>query len=148
MPTAAKLVAAIIFAGVAWLAADQYVPLMPDGRPAGVLREVSAIIGVMCGWVILGGFLMKPRGRIEAMGTGVRTSLTIAFFVLLIFSVWDMLARSVQGRYAGPMEAVLDIFGRALVLGRPLFSPEVVSVLLLGGLIGGAVAQFARTRWK
>lgn len=148
MPTAAKLVAAIIFAVVAWLAADQYAPLMPDGRPAGVLREVSAIIGVMCGWTVLGGFLMKPRGRIEAMGTGVRTSITITVIVLVIFSVWDMLYRSIQGRYDGPMEAVLDIFGRAVVLGQPMFNPGVVSVLLLGGLIGGAAAHWAGSKWK
>lgn len=148
MPTAAKLVAALILAAVAWIAADQYAPLLPDGRPAGVLREVSAIIGIICGWMILGGFLMKPRGRIEAMGTGVRTSLTIAFLVLVIFSVWDMLYRSTQGRYDGPMEAFLDVFGRAVVLGRPMFNPEVVSVLLLGGLFAGAMAHWAGSKWK
>lgn len=148
MPTAAKLVAAVTFAIVAFLAADQYAAVIPDGRPPGVLREVSAIVGLLCGWFILGNFLMTPRGQVEAMGTGMRTSVTLAFILLMAFAVWDMLGRALDGRYRNPLESILDIFGRALVLGKPIFTPGVLGVLLLGGLIGGALAHFASRRWK
>lgn len=148
MPTAAKLVAAVVCAIVAYLAAAQYAAVIPDGRPAGLLREVSAVVGFLCGWFVLGNFLMKPRGQIEAMGTGMRTSVTMTFILLMAFSVWEMLLRAIDGRYKNPLDSILDIFGRALVLGKPIFTPGVLGVLLLGGLFAGVVAHYASTRWK
>lgn len=148
MPTASKLVAAIVCAIVAFLAAGQYAAVMPDGRPAGLLPEVSAIVGFLSGWFVLGNFLTRPRARLEAVGTGIRTSVTMAFILLIGFSTWEMLLRAIDGRYKNPLEAVLDIFGRALVLGQPIFTPGVLGMLLLGGLVAGAVAHFASTRWK
>lgn len=148
MPTAGKMVAAVFFAGVAWVAAHLYAAEVPDGRPAGLLREIAAMIGLICGWLIMGSFLNKPRGRIEAMGTGMRTALTLTVFTLLGYAIWDMLMRAIDGRYKEPMQAVLDIFARAIALGRPILSPEVLGTLLLGGLAGGAVSHWAASRWK
>lgn len=148
MPTAAKLVAAVVFAMVAYLAAMQYAPVMPEGRPTGLLAEVSALIGLLCGWFIMGDFLSRPRGRIEAMGTGVRVSVTMAFVTLIVFSIVEMMERAIEGRYKSPMEAVLDIFGRALSFGQPILTPGVLAALALGGLFGGAVAHWAAARWK
>lgn len=148
MPTAAKLVAAIVFAAVAFLAADQYAPLIPDGRPAGALREVAALIGLICGWFVMGDFLKKPHGMVESMGTGLRCSVTIAFTLLVMYSVWEMLMRSIDGRYRGVQDAILDVFARLLALGTPIFTPGVLGVLVLGGLFGGAAAQVAASRWK
>lgn len=148
MPTAAKLMAAVCFAVVAYVAADQYAFFIPDGRPPGLLREISALIGVICGWSVLGRFLERPRTRVEAMGTGIRTSATMAFFTLLLFSIGDVLNKAIDGRYKDPKEALLDVFARAIVLGTPIVTSTVLAVLLLGGLLAGAIAQMAGARWK
>jgi hypothetical protein len=148
MPTAAKLFSAIVFAGVAWLAAQLYAQALPDGRPAGLLREISALVGVVCGWFIMGRFARRGRGRVESMGTGVRTSLSIVVSLVLLFAVREMLQRSVKGRYDSPMDAVLGIFEQALILGGSVFQLEVLAVLLLGGLFGGAVAHWAAENWN
>lgn len=148
MPTAAKLFSAIVFAGVAWLAAQLYAQALPDGRPAGLLREISALVGVVCGWFIMGRFARRGRGRVESMGTGVRTSLAIVASLVLLFAIRDMLQRSVKGRYDSPMDAVLGIFEQALILGGTVFQLEVLAVLLLGGLFGGAVAHWAAENWN
>ncbi len=148
MPTAAKLVAAIAFAIVAALAAHLYVLAMPDGRPAGYLREISGLIGAFCGWMIMGPLAGGDRGRIEAMGTGVRTSLTIAILVVLVFSIRDMLQRSMKGRYDAPMDAILGIFEQALELGSPVLQADIIGVLLLGGLMGGAISHWAGRTWR
>ena len=148
MPTASKLFAAIVFAGVAYLAADLYALKLTSGRPPGYLREVSALIGLVCGWWIMGPLGGAGRGRIEAMGTGIRTSFTIVVFVLLTFAIHDMLLRSVKGRYDSPMDAVLGIFELCLVLVKPVFSADIIGVLLLGGLIGGAVSHWAGRNFK
>lgn len=148
MPTAAKLVAGLCFAFVAYLAAAQFVLALPGGRPAGVMREVSAVVGLLCGWFILGGFFRKPRSFVEAAGTGIRTSVTLAFVLVIAYSIWDVLGRAVDGRYRSPLDSVLDVFARLLVLGQPVFTPGVLGVLLVGGILGGACAHFASTRWK
>lgn len=148
MPTAAKLVAGLVYAVIAWLAADQYAAAMPPDQPSGWLREVSAAIGLVVGWRVMGGFLVRKRSRVEAMGTGLRTSLTVAFFALVAFSVAEMLARAIDGRYPDPMAAVTDVFAQALRLGEGLLNVNVLGVLLLGGLMGGALAHMASSKWK
>lgn len=148
MPTAAKLVSAIAFACIAFLAAHLYGQAMPGGRPAGVLRETSAVIGVLCGWFIMGASAPRARGRIEAMGTGIRTSFTMVVFVVLIFACVDALDRAMKGRYDSPLDAFLGVLEQALVLAPPVAAPGVLGVLLLGGLFGGALAHWAGQRWS
>ncbi|MDP4033815.1 MAG: TrgA family protein [Pseudorhodobacter sp.] len=148
MPTAAKLVAAIAFALIAYLAAHFYALAMPEGRPSGVLREVSAVVGVLCGWFVMGPFAPRARNRVDSMGAGIRTSLTIVVVVVLIFACADMLDRAMKGRYKTPLDAMLGIFEQALGLVPPLAQPDILGVLLLGGLVGGALAHWAGQKWN
>ena len=148
MPTAAKLVSAITFAVIAFLAAHLYgLALSGGGQPIGVLREVSAVVGVLCGWFIMGPSAHRARGQIEAMGTGLRTSLTMVLVVIVIFAVVEMLDRAIKGRYDTPLDAALGVIEQALVLAPTLVRADVLSVLLLGGLFGGALAHWAGRRW-
>lgn len=148
MPTAAKLFAAVAFALVAAVAAHLYAQDLPEGRSAGLLREVSALVGLACGWVVMGGAAHRTRSRVDAMGTGIRTSLTIVVMVVLIFAIADVLGRAMKGRYKTPLDAILGVFEQALLLAPPLAQPDILGVLLLGGLIGGAVAHWAGRRWN
>lgn len=147
MPTAAKLVSAIVFAVIALAAAHLYARSSGTVVSTGLLREVSATVGALSGWFIMGPQAQRVRGRVEAMGTGVRTSLTIAAVVILIFAVLEMLDRAIKGRYDDPLEAALGVFERALVLAPTLVRADVLSVLLLGGLFGGALAHWVSRRW-
>lgn len=147
MPTAAKLFAAIAFALVAAVAAQLYVLALPAGRAGGSLREVSALVGLICGWTIMGAAAHRARSRVDAMGTGIRTSFTIVIVVVVIFACVEMLDRAIKGRYKTPLDAVLGVFEQALVLAPPLARPDILGVLLLGGLVGGAIAHWAGQRW-
>ncbi len=148
MPTAAKLFSAIMFAGVAYLSAHLYALNLPGGRPPGWLREMSGLIGLICGWWIMGSFASRPAGRIEAMGTGIRTAFTSALLVLIMFAFVEMLSRSMKGRYDSPTEAVLAVFDLILNLGRNMMTGEILGVLILGGILGGAVAHWAGRTWR
>ncbi|MFN4128922.1 MAG: TrgA family protein [Paracoccaceae bacterium] len=147
MPTAAKLFAAIAFALVAVIAAQLYALSMPEGRPTGMLYAVSVGVGLLCGWRVMGPAAKRARGRVDAMGSGFRTSVTIVVLVVLIFACADMLDRAMKGRYKTPLDAVLGVFEQALALAPPLAQPDLIGVLLLGGLLGGAVAHWAGQRW-
>ncbi|NEX45523.1 TrgA family protein [Pseudotabrizicola algicola] len=147
MPTAAKLFAAIAFALVSAVTAHFYVLSLPESRPVGALYLVSVAVGIICGWLIMGPAAKRARGRVDAMGSGVRTALTIAVVVVLIFACADMLDRALKGRYKTPLDALLGVFEQALVLAPPLARPDIIGVMLLGGLLSGAVAHWAGRRW-
>jgi Na+-translocating ferredoxin:NAD+ oxidoreductase RnfE subunit len=148
MPTAAKLFSAIVFAGVAWIAALFYAQAMPLSQQVGVFKEICAMAGVFCGWFVMGRFAKRGRSRVESMGAGVRTSLALVVGLVLIFAIREMLERAVDGRYKNPMDALLGVFERMLVLGNSVLQVEVLIVLLFGGLFGGAVAHWAAENWN
>ncbi|MCC6306562.1 MAG: TrgA family protein [Rhodobacteraceae bacterium] len=146
MPTAAKLVAALVFAAVAFLGASVYVPLLPEGTQARWFAAASAAIGALVGWLVMGP--LAGRGLVAAMGYGLRTAATIVFWTGLLFSGREMILRSLNMRYDGPMEAVVGVFDIALDYGRLLADPQILAVLGLGGMVGGIAAELASRRWK
>lgn len=148
MPTAAKLISALVFAGITWLVAFLYAQGLSEGRPPAGLLGGSVVIGLLCGWIIMGRFASRPCGRVEAMGTGLRTAFTSALAVLFVFALAEMLKRSMKGRYSDPMQAVLSVFDLMLTQGQEMISAEIMAVLLLGGLLGGALAHWAGRTWR
>ena len=75
--------------------------------------------------------------------------ITIAFWLVLGFSITEMLYRATQMRYGGsPMQAVLAVFELMLYYARLMVTPEVLGTLLIGGLVGGLLAEAASRRWR
>ena len=148
MPTAAKAMAGLAFALVAFLAAQAVKApgVMPEGTQFGWFSEITAGIGFLCGWIVMGGLVGK--GYPEAVASGLRVSVTILFWALLGFAIYDMVLQSMKMRYHGPMEAVLDVFNIMMVNGRRILTVEILGVLAVGGAIGGALAEWAGRRWK
>lgn len=145
MPTAAKLAAAAAFAIVAAIAAHLFIPALPEGTPPGWLREVSAAIGLLCGWWIMGNRVGKGYG--EAAGSGILTSALSLFWVMLVFSIVTMVKRSMRMLYDGPMDAVIGVFDLMLDYGALLAAPATPAALILGGILGGWFTEWAGRRW-
>ena len=146
MPTAAKLAAAVAFALVGAIAAHLYIPVLPEGARTPWLREVSALVGALCGWVVMGP--RAGRGRGESIGAGLLTSALILFWVLVIYAIAQMIERSMHMMYDGPMEAVLGVFDLMLKYGALLAAPATPVALVVGGALGGLVAEWAGRRWS
>lgn len=146
MPTAARLIAGVIFAAVAALAAHLFIPALPEGTQVGYLREISAGLGLICGWMIMGRLTGKGYG--EAMGSGIRTAISIAFWALLGFSIYVMVDKSTRMLYDGPMAALLGTFDLMLGYGKMMLTPGVLGTLLIGGIIGGVLAEWGGRRWR
>ena len=147
MPTAAKLVAALCFAAVGWLAANAHVPALGENAAVGLFRELTALIGLIAGWRVLGNRV--GRGTGEAVGAGLLTSVVLVFFALLLFAIYLMFQRALTAQpYDGPMDAVLGVFAIMMDQGRKMLTVGVLGVLVLGGVLGGAAAEWARNRWR
>lgn len=147
MPTAARLIAALWFAAVGWLAANAFVPQLGEGASPGVLREVAAGLGLLSGWLVMGG--AAGRGYVDAVGAGLKTAIVLAFFTLLGFSIWQMVEASMRGHYgSSPMAAILGIFEFMMENARAMAIPGVLGVLGAGGIAGGLAAEGAARTWR
>jgi hypothetical protein len=146
MPTAAKLTAAVAFALLALVAADTFVKHLPAGTALGFFREITAAIGFVVGWIVMGA--LAGHGYREAIGHGIRTSITVVFWALLGFSIYFMIRKSMHMMYDGPMEAVLGIFDLMLEYAKKLVALDMAVVLLGGGALAGLLAEWAGKRWS
>ena len=146
MPTAAKMIAAVAFALVGWLAAFHYVPQLPEGTSTGFFREITAALGFLIGWLTLGPAV--GRGYREALALGLRTSLLLLAWALVGFSVYRMILRSTKMTYQDAGEAVLDVPMLMLYYGKLMGSTPFIATLIIGGVLGGFATEFAARRWR
>lgn len=146
MPTGAKAMAAITFAVAGWLTANVYVPNMPEATSVGYMRELTALLGAIVGWRVMGTSVGK--GYFRAVGSGWKTMLILIFFALLFFGIYEMLQLSVRLRYDGPIEAILDVFRRMLDRSVPLLTPPVLATIAIAGGIAGVLTENAGRRWR
>lgn len=146
MPTAAKLVGAVLFALTAFLAAEFYKPGMPEGTQFGYFSHICAAIGFFSGWNLMGK--RTGYGSSAAISTGIQTSVTIVFLALFGFSMYHMVIRSMQLRYDGLSEAMSDVFKLLVDNGALMLNVRVIGALLIGGVVGGLLTDIAGRRWS
>lgn len=146
MPTAAKLVAALLFAALGVVAVWIYGTLLPEATPRGGLVPSVVIIGLLCGWRIMGRAVGQGFGG--AIGNGISTGVAITFLMVLLWSGVEMIERSTKMRYDGPMEAVLGMLALMVDYGTLLLDPELLGVVLIGSAVVGLAAESASRRWS
>ncbi len=145
MPTISKLIAAVIFAITAFLTAEAFKLGMPEDVQYGQFNAICTGIGLLCGWIVMGN--LTGRGYRAAAGSGLRTAVTFTVWALLVCSIILMVRKAFKKRYDGPMEALVDIFGLALENSMRLLTVELLSTLIVGGIMGGLIAEWAKRRW-
>lgn len=146
MPTGAKLIAGICFAIVGWLAAEAYIPLLPQDTRTGYFREIMVVLGFVLGWMTLGPNV--GRGYGDAASLGMRTSFLLVFWGLLGISIYFMVRRSTRMMYDNAGDAILDVPMLMLRYAGLMGSVPLIAVLVVGGVIGGVLTEFAGRRWK
>ncbi len=146
MPTAAKLVGAITFFAVGWFVALQVLLTLPEGTPARYFPLTIALIGLVQGWMVAGA--RAGNGFSAAISSGLRSSLQIAFFGLLLFALRTMFIRSADLRYDDPGEATIETLELFLEYLTQSLTIEIWGALLVGGVIGGILTEFAARAWR
>jgi hypothetical protein len=145
MPTAARLVAAIFLAIVAYIVSRMIMPLMPESTDFGVFVPLNVVLGILAGW-----FVMGPRvGR--GVSAGINNGLT-GIFVLLLWGIGvqacnEMVRLAMKHRYDGPMEAVVAIFQIGAEFGLQIATVPIGSFLAVAAIVGGLMVEFAGRRW-
>jgi hypothetical protein len=146
MPTAAKLFAAFAFMAIGFLTAEVIKPHMSEGTQFGAFTPISALIGLVCGWRVLGP--AAGRGDVQAFGTGVKTSVVMVLLGLLLFGIERMLVNALRRTYDGPMDALVGIVQIAIEYAQVLVAWDIMAVLVVGGGLAGLLTEWAARRWR
>lgn len=146
MPTAAKLVAALSFAFLAWVVCIVVEGLLPEAQRIGRLYSVSIIAGALGGWFVSGA---APRASmVEAAATGLRTATMVTISALFAFALGTMLDVAMRGLYRGPMDAFLDIFNEFVDFGAMILNAPTLATIAIGGILAGMLTESAGRRWR
>lgn len=145
MPTAARLVAAVLLGALAWVASDIVRGLMPDHTRFGWFNWVNLALGILCGWVVIGNRV--GLGYVASFATGLTGGVALFGWAVFIQSFNEMLRLALDRRYDGPMEAVVAIFQIGLDYVSYLGDIPLFGTLFFGSIIAGILAEFAHRRW-
>jgi hypothetical protein len=148
MPTAGKLIGAIVFAALAYFVGDLIRPLLIEtkGTRTGGLPVVNAFIGLLMGWRIMG----KGAGKTyrASFGYGLTTLAAIVFWCLVFWSGYEMIQKSMKGRYDGAMHALKNMAELAIDYAKLVAVDEVVVPALVGALFVSWLTEFFARRWS
>ena len=78
MPSAARLVAAVGLAVLAFIASGMIMPLMPESTDFGYFTIVNMVLGVLCGWFVMGK--RAGRGTTAAINNGFTGMVSLVFW--------------------------------------------------------------------
>ena len=141
MPTAAKLVAAILFGALAFLVSELVRPLFPEGTDLGRFALYNALIGAVIGWGMAGARARTTWSNAVAYGLTAAASMVVSG--LLIYGILKMVRQSTRRVYEGPMEAMVDVV-RIIIedAGKYIAQPDILIVLAVGGVVGGLITEW------
>ena len=146
MPDAARLVAALSLAIIAFIVSGQVMPLMPEGFDFGYFTYVNMAIGAICGWVIMGK--RAGRGWTSGINNGITGVLAMVFWGLFVHGTYEMVQKAMANRYGGPFEAIMAIFEIGAEYGMMIFVGNIMVTLLIGAVIAGLATEFAWRTWR
>ncbi|MEL6518940.1 MAG: TrgA family protein [Pseudomonadota bacterium] len=146
MPTGPKLVAALLFVLLTWVASGLVKQQMPEGTPAAYLAAVNCFFAVILGWRITGA--RAGDGMVQAIGVGITTVFAIAFYSVLAWAAWEMQERAWKMLYATPIEAIQDMANLMLSYGQLMLDPGILGTMFLGGIIVAMLTEVSSRRWS
>ena len=146
MPTAARMVAAVLYMALAWYVSQLIKPLFPEGTDVGWFAEVNAGISFFCGWIVAGS---RAGGSWPAaISYGLTTTAALLFWCLFLQSFAEMVRQSMRSIYSGPAEAVTAVFGLFFDYGMMMSTQPVWLTLVLGGVVAGLVTEIFGRRFR
>ncbi len=146
MPTAARLVGGLYFAGLAFIVSSIVIPYLQSGLHGPYFGPVNSAIGFLCGWRIMG-----PRAGgslINVLATGLTTAVSTYVVALFVHSGVTMVRLALRRRYDGAVEALIGLIEEAWEYNTMVLAQDVVMTLLAGGMLGGLFARAAARRWS
>ncbi len=146
MLTAARVVAAILMAIVAYVTSEQIKGVMDPNTGFGRFSEVSALIGLLCGYIVLGS--RTGRGWVAGFNNGITTAVVVVFWGLFFQSGYFMIMNALKQRYRDFGHAFSDMLDKAVEYALVLADTNVILTLLIGSVLAGILSEMAARAWR
>ncbi len=146
MPTAARLVSAILLACLAFFASLQVMPLLPEGTNFGYFIHVNVVLGLLVGWIYMGRRF--GGSLVNSINNGVTGAIVLVLCALFLQGAWEMFRLAHRLIYDGPVEAIAAIFTIGLDYFFLIAVPNVWVTLIIGGCLVGLISDMAWKRWR
>ncbi|MGB7318461.1 MAG: TrgA family protein [Planktotalea sp.] len=144
MPTAARVIAALCLAALAWLVSDMVKPLFEEGKTFGNFNLINAVVGFLVGWQVVGA--RAGRGMGAAINNGLTGGVVMLFWALLLHSSYKMFQVSMRGRYDGAFEAAAAAFQIMFEFATLIATPLIITTLVVGSALSGLFAEYTSRR--
>lgn len=143
MPTAGRLVAAILFAPLFWYASTLALPYftIEEAPVPDAFAMVNAGLGLVLGWTIAGSRAGKGTW-FGALSYGLTAGIAISVAALFVHSFVQMVQLSLRRVYDGPADAVIGVFELMFENALVLAKPDVGIVLGVGSVAAGLVTEW------
>lgn len=150
MPTGAKLVSAIYFTFITYVAAQMVHNIFEANigydLDWGNFAEITAVIGLLVGWQVMGPHV--GDGRYFAIQRGILSSVACVFWSLILWALVEMIKLGMDLKYPGPTAAIVDGFRIALEYGKEISTPLFWGWMIGAGIFGGLLAEFTSKRFR
>jgi len=146
MPTAARLVAALCLAGVAYVVSGMVIPLLPEGTDIGYFVPVNVLIGLVVGWTVMGS--RAGRGTTAAINNGVTGVFMLVLWAIVVQAANEMVRRAMLNRYDDVFEAIVAVFEIGAEYAVLIATLPIGIALIVGALVSGLVTEYAARHWK
>ena len=147
MPTAGKLVAAVLFGALAWYVSQLVIGFMEVGTAPPRYALVNAVIGAAVGWIVAGS---RARGPwMGAVSYGLTATLAMIFWWLFLHSFYNMIIKAMRGLYGSDATlAVVDVFGLMLEHAMLMNHSVVITTFVAGAVICGLITEWFARRFN
>ncbi len=145
MPTAGRLAGALAFLIYGWYIGIALGPFFPEGNPPDFIIPMSIIVGILCGWMIVG--TRADKGYVAAVGHGLTGAFAFIFWIIFLVSFYNMIRKSLRRLYDGPMDAVVDVFALMVKFGNDLLDVNLIIAVASGGIICAFLAEYFAKRY-
>ena len=146
MPTAARLMAALCLAVVAYVISEMVKPLMPESTDFGYFVPLNIVLGILVGWIVMGG--RAGRGTTSAINNGLTGIFVLMLWAVGIQAANEMVRLAMRNRYDGPFEAIIDTFQIGAEFVMIIATVPIGVTLVIAAVLSGLVTEFAGNRWR
>lgn len=147
MPTAAKLVAAILLAISGVIVVIVTVNVYPDAARRSVgMTSAAVAIGIFVGWRGLGRRISDEEG--SGVVSGLKAGIAMFLWVLFLFGLGDMIAGIMDHAYFQPMTALLVIPAGMIKYGQMALNVPIMGTMVVLAAIVGKMTKTADNRWN
>ncbi len=145
MPTAAKLIGGIFLTLTALYATYLLLGIKTTMGVADELYFINGVLGFMVGWRSIGkdpGF-----GGLGSILSGLRGGFLFAVISAIVYGVWVVILKLERFFIRQFADVALSWFEETIAYLTVIIEPNIVVVLIVGGIISGIGAGLANRYW-